>query len=133
MKFVIAVVIIVGLSLGAYQIYDYWGNYKDKSAETSAPAQEEVSGDNLPGMPRSLDGLLQAAKQNGAPGLKEFLAAHGREISDPRLAWIQLDYVLLAGTSDPGEARRVFKEVQGRLTSGSAAYQRMKQLEKTWD
>ena len=65
--------------------------------------------------------------------MKEFLAAHAKEIKDPRLAWIQLDYVILAGTSDTGEARLVFRKVQGRLTSGSPVYSRMKQLEKTYE
>jgi hypothetical protein len=135
MKFVIGLIIVVGLSLGAYQIYEYWGNFKDKPpASASQPqAPPEVSGDQLPGLPHSLDRALGEAEQHGAAAMKEFLAAHGKEIKDPRLAWIQLDYVILAGASDPGEARLVFRKVQGRLTSGSPVYNRMKQLEKTYE
>jgi hypothetical protein len=128
-------IIVVGLSLGAYQIHEYWGNFKDKPPATSAQPQAppEVSGDQLPGLPRPLEGPLQTAEQNGAASMKEFLAAHAKEIKDPRLAWIQLDYVILAGASDPGEARLVFRKVHGRLTSGSPVYSRMKQLEKTYE
>ena len=135
MKFVIGLIIVVGLSLGAYQIYEYWGNFKDKPpASTSLPqAPPEISGDQLPGLPRGLEGQLGEAEQHGAAAMKEFLAAHGKEIQDPRLAWIQLDYVILAGASDPGEARLVFRKVQARLTSGSPVYSRMKQLEKTYE
>jgi hypothetical protein len=135
MKFVIGLIIVVGLSLGVYQIHEYWGNFKDKppASGTQRQAPPEVSGEQLPGLPRPLEGALQLAEQNGAAAMKEFLAAHGKEIKDPRLAWIQLDYVILAGTSDPGEARRVFRKVQGRLTSGSPVYNRMKQLEKTYE
>jgi hypothetical protein len=135
MKFVIGLIIVVGLALGAYQIHEYWGNFKDKPPGTASQPQAppEVSGEQLPGLPRPLEGPLQLAEQNGGAAMKEFLAAHAKEIKDPRLAWIQLDYVILAGTSDPGEARRVFKKVQGRLTDGSPVYSRMKQLEKTYE
>jgi hypothetical protein len=133
MKFVIGLIIVVGLSLGAWQIYQYWGTVKDKPAQTAAPATVEISGGQLTGLPRPLEGPLQTAEEHGAAAMKEFLAAHAKEIQDPRLAWIQLDYVVLAGGSDPGEARRVFRKVQGRLTSGSPVYNRMKQLEKTYE
>ncbi len=75
---------------------------------------------------------MQAAEQHGAAGLREFLAAHGGQIKDPRLAWIELDYVVLAGESNPGEARRVFAKVRARLDSTSPVYSRLKQLEKTY-
>lgn len=131
MKFVIALVIIVGLSLGAWQLYQYWGNFKDKPPATvNAPA--EVSGDQLAGLPSNLESPLQTAEQHGASALKEFLTVHGKEIKDPRLAWIQLDYVVLVGASDRGEARLVFRKVEARVTDGSPVYSRVKELEKTY-
>ena len=133
MKFVIGLIIVVGLSLGAYQLHEYWGNFKDKPPATAQQAPPPVSGEQLPGLPNHLEGPLQTAEQNGAAAMKEFLTTHAKEIKDPRLAWIQLDYVILAGTSDPGEARLVFRKVQGRLTSGSPVYSRMKQLAKTYE
>jgi hypothetical protein len=133
MKFLIGLIIVVGLSLGAWQFYQYWGTFQDKPASTSAPAQAEVTGEQLPGLPPALAGPLQTAEQHGAPALKEFLAAHSTAIKDPRRAWIELDYVILAGASDPGEARRVYFEVKGRLTPASPVYSRLKQLEKTYE
>jgi hypothetical protein len=132
-KFVVTLIIVVGLSLGAWQIYQYWGNFKEKTPEAAAPARVEVSGDQLPGLPARLEGPLQTAEEHGAAALREFLTDHGKEIQDPRRAWIELDYVVLAGVSDPGEARRVFAKVEGRLTSVSPVYDRMKQLQKTYE
>jgi hypothetical protein len=133
MKFVIAVIIIVGLSLGVYQFSEYWQKFKEKPPEAAAPARVEVSGDQLPGLPENLQGPLQTAQEHGAAGLRAFLHDHAHEIKDPRRAWIELDYVVLAGASDLAEARLVFAKVKARLTPGSPAYDRMKQLEKTYE
>jgi hypothetical protein len=132
MKFLIALVIIFGLALGAWQLNNYWGNFK--STPTAAPqTQAQVPDDQLPGMPASLQPALDAARQRGAPGLKDFLTTYGNSISDPRRAAIELDYVVLVAPSSATEARRVFAKVKGRLQSDSPVYSRMKQLEKTYD
>jgi hypothetical protein len=133
MKFVIGLIIVVGLSLGAWQIYQYWGTVKDPAQAAAAAASSEITGEQLNGLPPELAGPLGTAEQSGTAAMKEFLAAHGKEIKDPRRAWIELDYVVRAGTSDPGEARRVFQKVKARLTPGSQVYPRMKQLEKTYE
>jgi hypothetical protein len=134
MKFVIGAIIIVGLSLGAWQFYQYWEKYQEKPSEaaTSAP-RVEVSGDQLPGLPDSLQGALQSAQEHGAAGLRQFLNDHAREIKDPRRAWIELDYVVLAGSSDLADARLVLAKVKARVAPGSPVYERMKQLEKTYE
>ena len=133
MKYFIAAIIIVGLSLGAWQIYQYWGTFKPQTPAAQAPAQPVITGEQLPGLPPALEPELQAARQHGAAALRDFLAAHGKKIKDPRLAWIELDYVVLAGESNPAEARRVFAKVKGRLDSSSPVYNRVKQLEKTYE
>jgi hypothetical protein len=133
MKFLIGLIIVVGLSLGIWQIQHYWGTFGEKPAAPAVPPQAEVIGDQLPGLPPGLDGALRMAEQQGAPALRAFLAAHAREIQDPRRAWIELDYVVLSGAIDPAEARRVFAEVKARLQPSSPVYDRMKQLEKTYD
>ena len=132
MKFVIAVIIIVGLSLGAWQIHHYWGTSQESAPPPAAPAPE-VNGDELPGLPARLEPVLEAARQRGATGLHDFLRNNGKMVEDPRLAWIQLDYVLLVAPSDPAEARKVFAKVKERLSPDSPVYPRMKQLEKTYE
>jgi hypothetical protein len=133
MKFVISLIIIVGFSLGGWQIYQYWESSQPKAPSAAAPAPVEISTDQLPGLPPALQGPLQRAEEHGAAALREFLAEHGPAIKDPCRAAIELDYVVLAGANDPGEARRVFVKVKGRLTPGSPVYTRMKQLEQTYE
>ena len=134
MKFLIAAVIVVGLSLGVWQVHQAWEKYQEPHRAAVAPAPETVSsGDQLPGLPPRLQAALEAAQQRGAVGLRDFLAANGKNVADPRLAWIQLDYVLVVAQSDPAEARKVFAQVKARLKPGSPVYTRMKQLEKTYE
>jgi hypothetical protein len=135
MKFVVGLIIVVGLSLGVYQFYQYYGKFQDKPPATAstAPAHVEVNGDQLPGLPPNLQGPLQDAQDHGAAALKVFLKQHGREIQDPRRAWIELDYVVLAGATDLADARLVFGKVKARLTSDSPVYPRLQELQKTYE
>src|ERR1017187_1311166 len=132
MRFVVGLIIVIGLALGAWQLHEYWGNFKEKEPAAAAPAIPDVSGEQLPGLPPKLQPLLEIARKRGAPGLHDFLAAHGKAIDDPRRAWIELDYVVLLAQSSPGEARRVFATVKSRVEPGSPVYSRVKQLEKTY-
>ena len=134
MKFVLAVIIIVGLSLAAWQIYKYWGTFH-KQDQSSAPAAAPAvtSGQQLPGMPSRLESVLSGAQERGASGLRDFLATYGKSIADPRLAWIQLDYVVLVAPSDLAQARKVFGQVKSRIGPESPVYNRVQQLEKTYD
>ena len=135
MKFIIGLIIVVGLSLGAYQLYEYWGKFKEPDAVAAAPAPAipDVSGDQLPGLLPRLQPALEAAQKRGAVGLREFLTTYGNTVADPRRAWIELDYVVLVAQTDPGEARRVFAKVKSRVTPTSPVYPRLQQLEKTYE
>ena len=133
MKYVIGLVIIIGLAMGAWQLNQYWGTFKEKEPASAAPAPPDVSGEHLPGMLPRLQPVLEAAQKRGAPGLHDFLTMYGNTISDPRRAWIELDYVVLLAQSSPGEARREFAKVKSRVPPGSPVYNRVKQLEKTYE
>ena len=135
MRFLVGLIIIVGLALGAWQLYEYWGNFKDKepTATVAATASVDISGTQLPGMLPKLQPVLEVAEKRGAPGLRDFLNMYGNTISDPRRAWIELDYVVLLAQSSPGEARRQFAKVKSRVQPGSPVYDRVKQLEKTYE
>jgi len=130
MRFLIGVVIIVGFSLGFWQLYKYWGTFKPQPV--SAAVQPDIPEDQLPGMLPSLQPYLEAARQRGAAGLHDFLTTYSQMVNDPRRAAIELDYVLLVAQSNPDEARRVFAKVKGRLQPNSPVYNRMKQLDKTY-
>ncbi len=118
-KFLIGLVVVVGLSLGAWQIFQYWNKYKTTDAPTAAYAPSQVSGDSLAGMPPNLEQIYQASRQRGVAGLRDFLTIYGKSISDPRLAWIQLDYAVLVAQNDPDEARRVYNLVKTRTQPDS--------------
>jgi hypothetical protein len=131
MKFFMSLVVIVGLALGARQVYQYWRT--SNPAERAAAGPVEVPDDQLPGMPASLQLALNEARDHGAPGLHSFLAAHSKSIQDPRRASIELDYVVLITASNPTEACRVFAKVKERLEPNSPVYPRVKRLEKTYE
>jgi hypothetical protein len=135
MKVLIAIVIIVAAAFGGWQIYSYWVKVRgdETTKENAAQAQIEISGSQLPGLAATLEGSLEAARLKGASGLRQFLIQYGHTISDPRLASIELDYVVLVAQKDPAEAKKFFARVKARTPATSPVYARMKQLEKTYE
>lgn len=134
MKTFIAIVLIVGAVVGGWQIYSYWVTVRGKQkTESSANAAPPVSNAQLPGLPPTLESTLDAAQRQGATGLRNFLARYNQAISDPRRAAIELDYAVLVAQKDPGEAKRVFAKVKQRTPVTSPVYERVKQLEKTYE
>ena len=133
-KLLLAVVIIVGLGMGAYQIWEYWGKFKPTESSSQSPAAAPIVSDSsLPGMPPRLEPYLEAARQRGAQGLHDFLLTYGKTIGDPRLGNIELDYVVLVAKDKPSEARKVFAKVKSRTSPTSPIYPRVQLLEKTYE
>jgi hypothetical protein len=135
MKNVIVILLIVGAAFGTWRYY--------KNSESAAPAAAEASSspsartgplteDQIPRMHEELESSLNTARQRGAYGLKQWLAAYGNSVRDPRLAWIQLDYVILVSQSNLGEARRVFDLVKKRVPETSVIYSRIKKMEPSY-
>ena len=134
MKFLIGAVIMVGLGMLFWQVLQDRDKHQSPQPVAAAPAVPAVSsGEQLPGLPPQLEPALGEAEQRGAAGLRDFLAVNGQRVSDPRRAWIELDYVLMVTESDPAEARKAFARVKQRLTPSSPVYSRMQQLEKTYE
>jgi len=92
----------------------------------------EPRGEDLPGLPPALATSLDTAKTEGAKALGEWLKQYRPYVKDPRLAWIELDYVVLVSLQDAKEARRVFQGVKERTPPTSPVYERVKKLEKTY-
>jgi len=76
---------------------------------------------------------LQAAKSQGAAGLRNWLKTYGPTVKDPRKAWIELDYCVMVARDDPAEARRVFRSVRERTGPTSPVWPRIKQLAPTYE
>ena len=130
----IALVIIVVALWGGWELFQYWE--KVQHEEENAKKQSESSvvvPEQLSGMPSQLEAGLRAAREKGAPGLRNWLKTYGAAIQDPRKAWIELDYCVAVSSEDPADARRVFAQVKKRTTPSSPVWPRIKQLEKTYD
>ena len=126
----IALILIGLLLFGAAKFSRYWESVKarQEQAETGQQGGTGV----LPGMPETMEASLQAARKQGAAGLRTWLKQYRSFVKDPRVAQIELDFVVLVATSDRNEAQRVFESVRARLLPGSPMYDRMKKLEKTY-
>ena len=128
-----AILVIGFIALAGWFGWTLSKQQTDHSAPTEAAPARPITGPDLPGMPQSLEGTWAMAQQRGATGLRDFLTRYGKTISDPRLAWIQLDYAVLVAKQDPAEARKTFSTVKNRIAPGSLVYPRVKQLEKTYE
>jgi|SRR5438128_112315 len=137
MKQLLAILLIIGALWGCKQLYRYWEQVKArKEAEDrgGAPPPTAVSAapSALPGLPANLEASLQAAQKQGAAGLKNWLKLYRSYVSDPRLAAIELDYLVLVSSSNPQEARTLFAAVKQRTPTNSPVFPRIKQLERTY-
>lgn len=102
-------------------------NKPDEVDVASQPAPGE-----LPGMPASLEASLAQAKSGGAESLAAWLAANRLTVRDPRRAEIELDYVVLVGTTDRAEAQRVLKALAPRIGPDSPLRDKYERLLKTY-
>ena len=136
MKAAIAVLVIVAFIFTVYKVWDYWDQVEQGKEQKAKESQAELaSGDQLPGLPYQLEDELRKATEGGPKTLKAFIdrIKKSPKVSDPRLAWIELDYVKMVSLEDPVEAKRVFREVKARVTPDSPVYREIKRLEKTYD
>jgi hypothetical protein len=130
---IISIFIVVLILYGGWHLFLYWESVKNQEeTKKKEAAAAVVMGDQLPGLPQGLDQSLQAAQKQGAVGLRNWLKVYGARVQDPRKAWIELDYVQAVYRDDPAEARQVFHKVKDRTPATSPVYQRIKQLEPTY-
>jgi hypothetical protein len=135
----ITVLLIVGALWGVWQLREMYMEKKRENPEIYNFNEEEPDGPpkieprSLKGLHYSLETPLANAQARGADGMKRFLNQYRSAIRDPRLAWIELDYVVLVGIKDPAEARAVFAQVKNRTPTNSPVYPRIQTLSKTYD
>ena len=130
---IIAALIIIVVVWGGWELFLYWDKVKNEDeTKQKQEAAAMVVGDQLPGLAYQLEGSLQAARKQGAAGLKSWLKTHSQSVEDPRKAWIELDYCVAVAREDTAEARRVFATVKERTSQSSPVWPRIKQLEETY-
>lgn len=130
----ITIVIIALVLYGGWSLFLYYDRVKNEEATAK---QEEaaavVTEGQLSGVPQPLEASLTAAREQGAAGLTNWLKTYGPMIQDPRRAWIELDYCVMLSRSNPAEARRIFADVKERTGPTSPVWQRIKQLQQTYE
>ena len=135
MKALIALLILMGavwLGKTLYGTYRTIEKDRYQPDPITAPQTPVVPASTLPGLPATLEASLATAEKQGASGLRDWLKNYRIYVRDPRLAAIELDYVVLINLQDPTEARRIFKDVKDRTPTFSPIYDRVKRLEKTF-
>jgi hypothetical protein len=135
MKFILVVLMLAGLIYAGRLFFDkVQETQKRRLREESG--QAEVQKGPLPGFRQGfepqLERTLAEARQQGAYALGQWLRLYRIHVSDPRLAEIELDYVLLIGPTDRAEARRVLDGLAQRVGSDSPLHKRFEQIRKTY-
>jgi len=136
MKVLIGILIALIVALGAYKIYEHWTYVSEQnSLEQKTAAGPEIDPRRLAGLPWQLDVKLSEAQQAGPEAFKRFVEQLRKypDVKDPRLAWIELDYVVLISSTDPLKAKQIFYDVKKRTPEDSPIYPRIRQLSKTYD
>jgi len=136
MKVLIGILICLIVGLGVYKIWEHWTQVQQQnSLEEKAAAGPNIDPRTLTGLPWQLDLKLTEAQQAGPEAFKRFVEGLRKypDVKDPRLAWIELDYVVLISSSDPLKAKQIFYDVKKRTPTDSPIYPRIRQLSKTYD
>jgi len=133
-KALITILIVVGVALGGYKLWEYWENVENEREKDKRPPAE-ISPDRIKGLPFKLEPSLQQAEKGGPKALKAWIDQYKRTgaVQDPRLAWIELDYVVMITKDDPIEAKKIFGQVKERTPPDSPIYPRIKALEKNYE
>lgn len=130
----IGAVIIALVLFGCYELVEYYAKVKlESETQAKQEAAKVIRPEQLSGMPYELQTSLAAAQQAGPKFFGNWLATYGRSIQDPRLAWIQLDYVVAVSRDNPAEARKIFAAVKDRTPSSSPVYPRIQELAKSYE
>jgi hypothetical protein len=133
-KTLLWVVIIAAVVFVGWQGFNYWEKVDAEKADTRKQAQSaEVRPEALPGMANQLETSLRMAQSQGPEAFKQWLRNYGSSLSDPRKAWIELDYCVAVARKDPQEARRVFASVKQRTPPNSPVAPRIRDLSKTFE
>ena len=128
MKIAIGILIVALVGFGGFKLWEYWDKTEQNKAVVDPTAN--VQPQTLEGLPQALEQPLEEAKKKGPDGYREFIESIRKSplVKDPRLAWIELDYVVMVASKDPAEAKRVFRKVKERVPPGSPVYQRVQFL-----
>lgn len=135
MKAIMAIAIVLAAVWVFMQLvdsYDRTVNPGKPRPRPVASVSTELRGEDLPGLPPHLESTLVEAERQGAEALGRWLKTWGKQVRDPRLAWIELDYAVLMNVRDHRAAREIFQRVQQRVGTNSPVFPRVRKLESAY-
>ncbi len=139
MKALIAILIVLAAVWAFMELvgfYDRTSRSNSPSEITTPSAATAISspatGQSLPGLPPYLETSLAQAQTEGVEALGKWLKTWGRQVQDPRLAWIELDYVVLLNLKDRRAAIEKFNEVKARVPTDSPVHERILKLQPAY-
>lgn len=132
-KILIIITIIVAVLFGGWQLFDYWQKIENEKETKKEAAASALNPDQLPGMDGQLQPSLDAAEKQGPDALRIWMATYGRNVQDPKLAWIQLDYCVMITRETPAEAKKIFRTIKDRTPHSSPVWPRVRELEKSYE
>jgi hypothetical protein len=136
MKALIAILIVLVVGIGGYKLFEHWEAVKEQRVlEEKAVKGADINPESLPGLPWQLVQKLRDAQQAGPASVKNFIDYCKRvpDVKDPRLAWIELDYVVLITSTDPVEAKKIFQAVKKRTPEDSPIQPRLRLMAKNYE
>jgi hypothetical protein len=135
MKALISVLIVAIVGFVGFRLFDHWEKVKERRVlEERAARGKTIKPEELQGLPWQLNQKyqeVQADPKKLGPFIESIRKVQG--VHDPRLAWIELDYVVLVSATDPVEAKRVFQAVKKRTPTDSPIYPRIRSLGKNYE
>jgi hypothetical protein len=131
-KAIWVLIILVVVYIG-YLLFQQWekANGRDP-AQREAAAAAVVHGDQLAGMPGTLEPAYRAAKDRGPVAFRNWFTANEKLLADPRKAWIELELCMAMTRENPAEAKKIYVDVKSRVPPSSPVYEKVKELEKTF-
>lgn len=135
MKALISILIVLVVGFVGFRLFDHWEQVKERRVlEERAAKGKDINPEELQGMPWQLMAKYQDVKSDPkklGPFIESIRKLQG--VADPRLAWIELDYVVMLSATEPLEAKRVFQAVKKRTATDSPIYPRIRSLEKNYE
>lgn len=135
MKALISILIILVTVYAFMQLVGFYNRTagpQSTTGETSTTSPAPNTQD-LPGLPSYLEASLAQAHREGAESLGKWLKQWHKHVQDPRLAAIELDYVVLLNIQNHAAARERFQQVRARINPDSPVYPRVKSLEPAYE
>src|SRR5258706_5905665 len=128
MKAALSILLVVVLCFGGFKLWEHWNEVNERRfIDERSASGADIRPNDLPGLPYHLEPRLRDAQQTDAATFKRFIdsAKNYPDVKDPRLAWIELDYVMMITGTQPIEAKKIFWQVKKRTPLNSPIYPRI--------